>query len=301
MLYDLKLSIAYRYGGMVLTGRHLLHLWPLDLPGVQSVTGQVLTVSPEPAERSGFRDFFGNWTSEVVFSEAHQRFEASLTARVERHMKPRPQLVSANLETMPDILSGIRNLTPDSPLHFLGTTPRIRPNFVLQDYVRDLVPLDASTRHVVHRLGERLHEEMTFDPSATSVDTRHEDAFAARKGVCQDFSHIMIAALRSVGIPAGYVSGCLRTEPPPGKPRLEGADAMHAWVRAWCGPELGWIEYDPTNACEVATNHIVIAYGRDYSDVSPVKGVLKSASGQAGSQAVDVVPVEQETQDAVLG
>ena len=102
----------------------------------------------------------------------------------------------------------------------------------------------------------------------------------------------MIAALRSVGIPAGYVSGFLRTTPPPGQQRLSGADAMHAWVRAWCGPDTGWIEYDPTNAVAAGVDHIVVAYGRDYSDVSPVKGILKAATDQQSRQAVDVIPLE---------
>ena len=141
-------------------------------------------------------------------------------------------------------------------------------------------------------VGAALNRDMSFDAKATSVETSHEEAFEARHGVCQDFSHVMIAALRSVGIPAGYVSGFLRTRPPEGRPRLSGADAMHAWVRAWCGPALGWVEYDPTNAVDAGEDHVVVAYGRDYSDVSPVKGVLKSATAQESRQAVDVIPLD---------
>ena len=132
---------------------------------------------------------------------------------------------------------------------------------------------------------------MKFDPKATTVDTPATEAFAKRHGVCQDFSHIMIACLRGIGIPAGYVSGFLRTLPPPGKPRLEGADAMHAWVRAWCGPEAGWIEFDPTNDKLAGEDHIVVAYGRDYSDVSPIKGTMRISGGQKSKQAVDVIPL----------
>jgi transglutaminase-like putative cysteine protease len=117
------------------------------------------------------------------------------------------------------------------------------------------------------------------------------DAFAARHGVCQDFSHIMIACLREIGVPAGYVSGFLRTEPPEGQPRLEGADAMHAWVAAWCGTQTGWVEFDPTNAIRVSSDHIVVARGRDYSDVAPVKGVLWTAGSQTTKQVVDVIPL----------
>jgi transglutaminase-like putative cysteine protease len=105
-------------------------------------------------------------------------------------------------------------------------------------------------------------------------------------------SHIMIGVLRSLGIPAGYVSGFLRTSPPPGRPRLEGADAMHAWVRAWCGPQAGWLDYDPTNDCVAGPNHIEVAQGRDYADVSPVKGMLRVAGAQTSRQSVDVIPRE---------
>ena len=122
------------------------------------------------------------------------------------------------------------------------------------------------------------------------METPTREAFDNRHGVCQDFTHIMIAGLRGLGVPAGYVSGFLRTEPPPGKPRLEGADAMHAWVRAWCGIEAGWIKYDPTNAMMVGQDHIVIARGRDYFDVAPVKGVSRSSGTQTTKQAVDVIP-----------
>ena len=126
---------------------------------------------------------------------------------------------------------------------------------------------------------------------ATTVATHASDAFKLKRGVCQDFSHVMIAGLRGLGIPAGYVSGFLRTIPPPGKERLEGADAMHAWVRAWCGREVGWIEFDPTNDMLASNDHITVGYGRDYSDVAPIVGVLRTTGSQTGEQAVDVIPV----------
>ena len=143
----------------------------------------------------------------------------------------------------------------------------------------------------VRAVGEALHRTLRYDDEATTVDTPMIEAFRNRNGVCQDFSHIMIACLRGIGIPAGYVSGFLRTIPPPGKPRLEGADAMHAWVRAWCGIDMGWVEYDPTNGMLVGADHIVVARGRDYFDVAPVKGVMRSFGEHTTKQSVDVVPV----------
>ena len=165
----------------------------------------------------------------------------------------------------------------------------MRVNGATTAFAKDLINPQMSTLEVVEAISNGLHGAMQFDVDATTVDTSPEEAFARRHGVCQDFSHVMIACLRGVGIPAGYVSGFLRTTPPPGKPRLEGADAMHAWVRAWCGAETGWVEIDPTNALLVGNDHVVIARGRDYSDVAPVKGVLRTAGSQTTEQAVDVI------------
>jgi transglutaminase-like putative cysteine protease len=162
----------------------------------------------------------------------------------------------------------------------------------MADYANGQVADGMTVREVVQAIGTGLHADLTYDPEATNVETPPAEAFARRHGVCQDFAQIMIGCLRGIGVPAGYVSGFLRTEPPPGKPRLEGADAMHAWVRAWCGWEAGWIEFDPTNAVVVAADHVVIARGRDYGDVSPVRGILRIAGGQTSEQSVDVVPVK---------
>ena len=143
------------------------------------------------------------------------------------------------------------------------------------------------------RLMRRIRTDFSYDTKATVVSTPLEQAFDMRRGVCQDFAHIMIAGLRGLGLPAAYVSGYLRTIPPPGAKRLEGADATHAWVSVWCGPELGWIGLDPTNALVVANDHIVLATGRDYADVSPIDGVIVGSGAQKLQVDVDVVPVEQ--------
>jgi transglutaminase-like putative cysteine protease len=132
---------------------------------------------------------------------------------------------------------------------------------------------------------------MAFDNAATDVDTAPDRAFAQGRGVCQDFAQIMIAALRALGIPGAYVSGYLRTDPPPGRPRLTGADAMHAWVQAWTGLDSGWIDYDPTNGCFAGDGHIRIGFGRDYGDVAPVAGMLRLGGGQTGGHSVDLVEI----------
>ena len=149
-----------------------------------------------------------------------------------------------------------------------------------------------STHACATDLCRRIHADFVYDTETTDVDTPMQAAFAQRSGVCQDFSHIMIAGLRGLGIPAGYVSGFLRTIPPAGEERLEGADATHAWVRAWCGERMGWREFDPTNGIAAGDDHITIGYGRDYDDISPIAGVLKTRGAQQATQAVDVVPLD---------
>jgi transglutaminase-like putative cysteine protease len=135
---------------------------------------------------------------------------------------------------------------------------------------------------------QAVHREFVYQPGVTTSATSPEEAFASRRGVCQDFAHVMIVALRSQGVPAAYASGYLRTVPPPGKPRLVGADAMHAWVMVWCGRELGWVGFDPTNDCLARGDHILIAMGRDYADVAPIDGTFVGSPVQSLTSSVDV-------------
>jgi transglutaminase-like putative cysteine protease len=178
-----------------------------------------------------------------------------------------------------------------APVHFLGPSPRIAPSDAIAAFARKATARATTTLRAVHLLGRALNRAMAFDAAATTVDTTPDQAFALRRGVCQDIAQVMIAGLRSLGIPAGYVSGFLRTTPPPGQPRLEGADAMHAWVSAWCGAGPGWIEYDPTNAIPAGEGHISVAFGRDYGDACPVQGILRTSGTQTSSQSVDTRPL----------
>ncbi|WP_348520810.1 transglutaminase-like domain-containing protein [Algicella marina] len=198
--------------------------------------------------------------------------------------------LSPDLNAIRTEIAQRRDLGPNSPMHYLGPSPRLTPNSEISAFAAGQVLSSDSAASTAVRLGRALHDEITFDATATTVDTDPLEAFRLRRGVCQDISHIMIIGLRSLGIPAAYVSGYLRTLPPEGGVRLEGADAMHAWVSAWCGANQGWIEYDPTNATLVGADHIVVGYGRDYGDVSPVIGHLRASGGQRSSQSVDVAP-----------
>ena len=291
MIYDIGLRIAYDYDLPVNAGRHVLRLLPAHIPGEQDVISRALTIDPACEERVERADFFGNVAVEIAYRSPHEHIVFDLACRVDRHVPQRGNIVSPKLSILAGEIAGVQSLLPESPHHFLGRSPRVRPSAEMDAYTTALVHDSLSTFGLVQALAAALHRDMKFDPGATTVDTSPEEAFAGRHGVCQDFAHIMIACLRGAGVPAGYVSGFLRTIPPKGKARLSGADAMHAWVRAWCGREAGWVEYDPTNNLLVADDHVVIARGRDYSDVSPVKGVLRTAGSQVSKQSVDVIPL----------
>jgi transglutaminase-like putative cysteine protease len=292
MIYDIGLTIAYEYDRPAVAGRHILRLLPADLPGVQRRITGLLTILPEPAERRPLIDFFGNSGVEVAFRAEHDEILFRVTARVERWAEAPALDISPSLPGLAAEITDYRGLDSEAPHHFLGPSPRVAPSPEMTLYARDAIVPGMTTLDAVRALGLALHRDMKFDPDATTVDTPPAEAFARRHGVCQDFAQVMIACLRGAGIPAGYVSGFLRTNPPPGKARLEGADAMHAWVRAWCGGQTGWVEFDPTNAIAAGTDHIVVARGRDYGDVAPVKGVLRIAGEQTTEHAVDVIPVD---------
>ncbi len=291
MLYDVSLNIDYDYENAAGSSRHLVRLMPADLAGEQRLVAGSLNISPEPDEVGRFSDFFGNETAEVSFVERHVAIRFAITARVERQAPPQRFDVSTRCADLGAALGRTLTLGHDSPHHFVAASPRVPLEAETTRFARAIVGPDMGVRDAVAAVGEALHAELRFAEGETTVDTPMIEAFNNRTGVCQDYSHIMIAALRGIGVPAGYVSGFLRTLPPEGQARLEGADAMHAWVRAWCGPDMGWIEYDPTNACLAGEDHIVVARGRDYFDVAPVKGIMRSWGEHSTRQMVDVVPV----------
>ena len=291
MLYDISLRIAYIYDHPADSSRHIVRLSPADLPGEQRQVAGTLKIDPKPAEHRTHADFFGNQSVELAYFDAHKKIKLSVQSRVER-FDPNQKFGDApTLDELRRNITTHKSLAPTSPHHFVGTTSRVPIDIATTKYAQRLLARHYSVVDAVVAIGESLRREFRYDPKATTVETPMLDAFRGRHGVCQDFSHIMIACLRGIGIPAGYVSGFLRTSPPPGKKRLEGADAMHAWVRVWCGEQIGWVEYDPTNATFAGSDHIVIARGRDYSDVAPIKGILRSHGKHTSTQTVDVIPV----------
>ncbi|WP_050521633.1 transglutaminase family protein [Pseudorhodobacter wandonensis] len=295
MLYDIRLTLTHTYAQPAGNSRHLLRLLPQTLAR-QTVTVHQITAMPLPDTRHDRFDFFGTAVTALTHSDPHPDMSITMTCRVAM-AQPLPwndrSVSLGNLQTQ---IRNCKDLSPASPVHFLGPSYRLKPDSDIaafaQSVTQNITGPETGVAQTIIRLGKALHDEMRFDAKATTVDTTAAQAFAQRSGVCQDFSHIMIVALRSLGIPAGYVSGYLRTLPPPGQPRLVGVDAMHAWVKAWCGKEMGWIEYDPTNATLAGTDHITVGFGRDYADVSPILGHLRSSGAPIAEQTVDVAPID---------
>jgi len=178
---------------------------------------------------------------------------------------------------------------------FLFESPHVRIKHELADYAADCFPPGKPLLLCVQALMAKIFTEFTFDPEATTVSTPVLDVLENKRGVCQDFAHLMIACLRALGLAARYVSGYLLTRPPPGKPRLIGADASHAWVSVYVpGSEYGWVDFDPTNNLLPDTEHITLSFGRDFSDISPLRGIILGGGGAEPEVAVTVFPIEEE-------
>lgn len=291
MIYDVTHRTRSRYSYPVRFARCNLRLEPVSWDG-QELHGYAIEVLPEAtlssARPSGYpvnvmRMVIDRSASEVVI-ESHFR------VRVDR---PMPE-ARADDPTVADVAAMAReshDISGLSPANFLSASPLIDLDADIADWIAaDLGP-DRGIVAAGYAIATRIRNEFKYDGNATFADTTPKEAFENRHGVCQDFAQVMIAGLRAHGLPAAYVSGYLRTIPPPGKPRLVGADATHAWVMLWCGPDRGWIGFDPTNACAMAGDHIVTAVGRDYSDVAPIDGIFLGRGAQKIDVAVDVEPI----------
>ncbi|ALK10923.1 transglutaminase family protein [Blastochloris viridis] len=301
MIYDVRQVTTYRYAAPVATASHLLRLTPVDRPG-QRVLSTVLNVVPAPAERADMRDFFGNGLTRIAL---HTRHDA-LVLRTHARIAVAPPAIPAPEATLPwetvrELAWASADLTPHAPAHHLFASRRVPMVPKITAYAAESFPRGRPIVAAGLELACRIKADFAYAPGATDVTTPAATAFALRRGVCQDFSEIMIAGLRGLGLAAGYVSGFLRTTPPPGQPRLEGADATHAWVSLWCGPAVGWVGLDPTNAMLAGLDHIVLAVGRDYADAAPVDGVIVATGDHALTVAVDVVPVAADPFGRVNG
>jgi transglutaminase-like putative cysteine protease len=265
---------------------------PISIRGVQRVIAASLSFDPKPKLETSFTDFFENNVTTIAYDDYHDHLDVRLTARVQVEEVGKPADLSPTLTGLQDEIASQWSMDAQAPHHFLAPSPRVPLSRQITAYAQESVERTQSVQAAAMDLCLSIHRDFSYDKKATKVDTPPIEAFTLKRGVCQDFVHVMIAGLRGAGIPAGYVSGFLRTIPPKGKPRLEGADAMHAWVRVWCGVHQGWLEFDPTNAMMAGADHITIGHGRDYSDISPIIGVLRTSGDHKAKQSVDVIRVE---------
>lgn len=290
MKYRIVHRTSYEYGQTVAASHHAARLGPRALPS-QSRESFRLHIEPEPAVRKVRRDYFGNEVCFFGIQGIHTKLEIEAESVVTIAAPPVGVLsASPAWESVAELFSD--PVSPDrvDSYQFVFDSPLLSATPGLADYARQSfspgTPLLAGTAH----LCQRIHEEFQFDPVATTVATPLEHVLEKRRGVCQDFAHLGIACLRSLGLPARYVSGYLRTIPPAGKPRLVGADASHAWFSVYC-PAQGWVDFDPTNNLLPSDEHITVAFGRDYSDVSPLAGILTGGGTHKVTVAVDVEAV----------
>jgi transglutaminase-like putative cysteine protease len=292
VIYDIRHVTTYSYESAVSFARCSLRLEPRSGDGQQLVSHSV-EIRPKPAERTIRRDFFGTHTESVLIETAHRSLRIDSRSRVQVSRQALGRTApSPPWESVRDVAFEASSLGPASPVGYVFASSLVPVLGPVTAYAGLSFPQGQGILTGAVDLMHRIRREFKYDPKATVISTPLREVFEKRHGVCQDFAHVMIAGLRGLGLPAAYVSGYLRTIPPAGQPRLQGADATHAWVSVWCGSEIGWVGFDPTNDLLVENDHIILAVGRDFSDVSPVDGIIVGSRKQKLAVAVDVLLVE---------
>jgi transglutaminase-like putative cysteine protease len=269
MIYRLRHATIYEYAEPVLLGTHFMHLSPRQRPG-QLVREYQLDISPNPDNRRNEVDHFGNLTTTVSLTSPHKQFTVELSATVDVNQPIPPA-------------ADLAEYTLASPL--------ATPSPELADYARTSFPAGTPILTGLIDLNQRVFQDMAYKPGVTSTATTAGQVLKSRAGVCQDYAHLMIAALRGIGLPARYVSGYLRTLPLAGQVKRRGADQSHAWVSAWTGDYAGWVDFDPTNNLVVSDEHVTLAWGRDFQDVSPLRGIILGGGRHVLRVNVDLDPV----------
>jgi transglutaminase-like putative cysteine protease len=292
VIYDVSHLTRYTYGAAVELTTGVLRLTPAS-GGGQIVESFSLTTEPSSAPPTERIDPFGNRVRSLRIEKPHRELSIRAESRVRVDRPPGPANTPAWESVAAEAIE-VASLAPDSPAVGLFPSRRVSLFEAATAYARESFPARRPIHDGAMELCRRIRADFVYDPVATEVSTPASEAFDRRRGVCQDFAHIMIASLRGLGLPALYVSGYIRTIPAPGKERLQGADASHAWVSLWCGAAPGWRDFDPTNALAVHNDHIAVARGRDYSDASPIESMVLSSGRHRLEVEVDVVPVQRE-------
>ncbi len=297
MHYKITHTTTYEYADTVSLSHHLLRLAPRNLRN-QRCLNHAVEILPEPTLARRHFDYFGNDVTFATVEGAHR--ELAVKSSSEVTVLPPPShspIETLPWETVRDSSRGEQMGPALDASEFVFDSPLVRAakdyaDYALPSFSRERPILDAAID-----LTKRIHTDFKFDPKATTLATPLEEVFKNRRGVCQDFAQLQIACFRSLGLPARYVSGYIETDPPPGKPRFAGADASHAWISFYCH-SIGWIDLDPTNNILPTTRHVTVAYGRDYNDVSPIRGVILGAGEHTLKVAVDVEAVPEDTTDS---
>jgi len=287
MLYNVSHTTSYQYTDAVSLCHNLVHLRPRAAPR-QTCHQSSMIVQPEPRAWEYLQDYFGNPINLFTIQEPHKKLSIVAKHRIEVAPNPGVPLAdSLAWEQARDWLGTERTPAALEAYQFAFDSHYIQRDAELRGYAEPSFAPGRPILEAVMDLTERIHREFRYDAKATSIATPLGEVLEHRHGVCQDFAHLQIGCLRSLGLAARYVSGYLQTKPPAGRERLIGADASHAWMSVFC-PDIGWVDFDPTNNLIPSEQHITIAWGRDYDDISPVKGVILGGGRHTMSIAVDV-------------
>jgi transglutaminase-like putative cysteine protease len=288
--YAITHRTTYRYASDVAYSRLVAHLAP-RMTARQQTLGFDVHVAPVPAKNFARSDFFGNATNWFTIDEPHAVLDICAQSRVAVDAVPAfdPQ-DTPSWESVRASLESAADPAVVDALQYTFDTPLTATNDDVVAYARESFGRGRRLLACVLELNTRIFADFRFDKEATDTSTDVKHAFELRAGVCQDFAHVGLAAVRTMGLAARYVSGYLLTHPPPGRPRLIGADASHAWFSVWI-PPYGWIDFDPTNDMLPSSEHITVAWGRDYGDVAPIHGIISGGSEHEIDVAVDVLPI----------
>jgi transglutaminase-like putative cysteine protease len=290
MLYAVTHSTVYQYSESAALGHNVLHLEPRPHPR-QTVQDLALQIDPPSQVTHRRVDYFGNPVCYFSIQQPHRRL--CVVARCRVAVTPPAPLEPKDSLPWHEVVLRLRAAADPGERDayaFVFESPYVPRDSALADYAAESFPPGRPLLAAVQDLTTRIHRDFRYDRRATTVATPMREVLARRAGVCQDFAHLEIGCLRALGLAARYISGYLVTEPPPGEERLIGTDASHAWVSVFC-PDLGWIDFDPTNDQMPTDRHITLAWGRDYDDVSPVRGIVLGGGRSTLTVSVDVMPV----------
>jgi transglutaminase-like putative cysteine protease len=286
MIYRLHHATTYEYAEPVVLGTHFMHLVPRQRPG-QIIRESHLDITPAPELRRNEIDHFGNYTTTVSLTNPHRQFivAVSATVDVEQPVPPRADLTPCWEE-----IAAVAPRRADIA-EFCLPSPLAAPNDTLTAYGADHFTAGTPILAGLLALNKRVFTDMVYRGGVTNTGTTAAQVMKSKIGVCQDYAHFMIAALRGIGLPARYVSGYLRTLPIEGVEKRRGADQSHAWISAWAGDAIGWVDFDPTNNLLVHDEHVTLAWGRDFQDVSPLRGIILGGGRHTLRVNVDLDPV----------